>query len=262
MILLDKMAYTSPLRKYSPSLKTGFAVGTLLVCVGARSFLLSILVLALMGYFTVHFGKVSLSSYRKMMLAPATFLLLGTLAILFDITQNPSDLVSIPIGGVFLSISRYSLKETVRLIAVALSSVSCLYFLSSTTPMLDLIQVLKKIRLPWVLIELMMLIYRFIFVLGDIAVAILLSQESRLSTISKKKQLKAIGQMLSVLLVRAVSKANILYDAMESRCYNGRIEVLEEDVKATPKQKIALFLYLIVLISFAIFIRLLIERGI
>lgn len=262
MILIDKLAYTSPIRKYSPVLKSGFAVGSLLVCVGARSFIVSVFVLILMGYLTVHAGKVSLPTYRNMILAPATFLLLGTLAILFDITHNPLDLVSIPIGNVYLSISKANLIETLRLIIVAISSVSCLYFLSSTTPMLDLIYVLKRLHMPWLITELMMLIYRFIFVLGDISAAIMLSQESRLSTISKKTHIKAIGLMLSVLLVRAVSKANILYDAMESRCYDGRIEVLEEAAHSTNKQQAALGLYLIALVSLAVCARLWIEAGI
>lgn len=262
MILLDKLAYSSPIRKHSPALKAAFAVGTLLVCVGARSFVVSVIVLVLMGYLTVHKGKVSLSTYRKMILAPAAFLFFGTIAILFDITHKPQDLMNIPIGSVYLSVSWYSLTETLRLIGVALSSVSCLYFLSSTTPMLDLIQVMKRMHIPWLIIELMMLIYRFIFVLGDIAAAIMLSQESRLSNISKKKHIKAIGMMLSVLLVRAVSKANILYSAMESRCYDGKIEVLEEVTHSSREQKIALAIYLIALICLAVCSRLWIERGI
>ena len=41
--------------------------------------------------------------------------------------------------------------------------------------------------------------------------------------------------MVSVLFVRSMKKAGALYDAMESRCYDGTIRVLTED--HPPKSK-------------------------
>ena len=46
--------------------------------------------------------------------------------------------------------------------------------------MTDILEVLRKMRLPALLIELMMLIYRFIFLLLETASAIMTAQESRL----------------------------------------------------------------------------------
>ena len=120
--------------------------------------------------------------------------------------------------------------------AVAFSSVACLYFLILTTPVTDLLAVLRRLHCPWLLLELMLLIYRAIFVLLDIAGAIQTAQNCRLGNRSFSSKLRCMGQMLSVLLVRSLKKSSLLYDAMESRLYDGRIRVLEETAPAPAWQ--------------------------
>ena len=82
----------------------------------------------------------------------------------------------------------------------------------------------------------MLLIYRAIFVLLDIAGAIQTAQNCRLGNRSFSSKLRCMGQMLSVLLVRSLKKSSLLYDAMESRLYDGRIRVLEETAPAPAWQ--------------------------
>ena len=91
---------------------------------------------------------------------------------------------------------------------------------------------LRRLHCPWLLLELMLLIYRAIFVLLDIAGAIQTAQNCRLGNRSFSSKLRCMGQMLSVLLVRSLKKSSLLYDAMESRLYDGRIRVLEETAPA------------------------------
>lgn len=252
MIIIDKLAYASPIRDKSPFLKGLFAVGTLLFCIAVRSFVVSIFIMCVMGYLTVKFSRVSFYKYFKLMTAPAAFLAVGTVAIAFNITKEPMDLWNIQIGANYIATSVKSMTYAIELIVVALAAVSCLYFLSLTTPMLDLVQLMKKCKLPWLFIELTILMYRFIFVIGDMAAAIMLSQECRLGDITLKQKIKSMGQMLSVVLIRALNKSNRLYDAMESRCYDGRIEVLWDNKKSTFKEKVAVAIYFSVLIFIAI----------
>lgn len=238
MMMIDKLAYSSKLRYKSPFLKSAFAVGALLICVAARSFVVSSLVLLLMGCLTVFYSRTSFSHYCKLMAAPLTFLLLGTIAIAVNYTTEPMDLFSIAVGQHYLAVSHTSAFYAIRLIVVSLASVSCLYFLTLTTPMLDLLLVLKKLHCPWIIIELMMLIYRYIFVLLDMGSAIMTAQNCRLGNRDAKTAINGMGQMLSVLLVRALNKASLLFDAMESRCYDGQIRVLNESTAASSREKV------------------------
>lgn len=254
-ILIDKLAYSSHLRNESPFLKSFFAVGTLLLCVGARSYVISAIVLLCMGCLTVCRSRTSLSHYIKLMTAPLVFLTLGTVAIAVNFTSQPMDLFSLPLGDHYLAVSWSSALYAFRLAAVSLASVSCLYFLTLSTPLMDLLTVLARLRCPWVLIELMLLIYRYLFVLMDLASAILTAQKCRLGNRNLRTAIGSMGQMLAVLLVRALSKSGQLFDAMESRCYDGRIRVLMDTQKARPGQWAAVILFLCALTVLAVFCR-------
>ena len=106
----------------------------------------------------------------------------------------------------------------------------------------DILDVLKKLHCPKILIELMLLIYRFIFVLLETASAISMSQDCRLGNKNYRTALKSFGMMGSVLMIRAISRSNRLYDAMEARCYDGTIHVLSES--RPPKKKVILAIIL------------------
>lgn len=251
-IIIDKLAYSSALRNRSPFLKSAFAVGALLLCVAARSFVISGILLLCMSALTVGYSKTSLPRYLKFMTAPFAFLLLGTVAIAVSFSDHPLDLWSVSLGSHYLTVSRESLLYAIRLIVVSLASVSCLYFLALTTPMLDILTVLARIHCPWLIIELMMLIYRYIFVLLDMASSILTAQSCRLGNRDLKTAINSMGQMLSVLLVRAMTRSGQLFDAMESRCYDGKIRVLSDTSKAFLWEKLAVILFLVFLAAVSI----------
>ena len=106
-------------------------------------------------------------------------------------------------------------------------------------------------RLPALLIELMMLIYRFIFLLLETASAIMTAQESRLGNRDYRTKIRSFGAMASALFVQSIRRSNALYDALESRCYDGTIRVLsqEQPVKKKEIMWIVLFESLLLLIT-------------
>jgi cobalt/nickel transport system permease protein len=115
MVIIDKLAYSSKLRYKSPALKASFAVGTLLICVGSRSFIISLITLAVMAGLAVYASRISILHYLKLMSIPFGFMMLGTAAIIVSITDSPPELLSIPVGGRYLAVSHASLMEGLRL---------------------------------------------------------------------------------------------------------------------------------------------------
>lgn len=239
MILIDKLAYSSKLRYKSPNLKAFLAIGSLIICVVLSRLITSLIIILSMGILTVFIGKTPILRYLKLMLIPLFFLFLSTIAIIFNITNEPLDFFSFKVGFKYISVSYSSLLFAINLIITAIASVSCLYFLTLTTPIIDILNVLKKLHCPSIVVELMLLIYRYIFVLLNMSNSIQISQKCRLSTRSFKTSITAMGQMLSVLLVNSFKKASYLYDSMESRCFNGEINVLNESYRA---KKIEIFM--------------------
>lgn len=236
MITIDKLCYQSGLRYVNAGEKFAFAVITLLLCVISRSAACACMVLAATGILTVWKGGVPVFRYLRFLLLPLAFLILSTLAIVLNISRTPADLFAIPLGGWYLTGSRQALLYALQLILTALAAVSCLYFLSFSTPMPDLLNVLGRLRCPRLLLELMLLIYRFIFILMSVASSITVSQHSRLGNRDYRTSLKSFGALASVLLLRSFKKANALYDAMEARCYDGTIRVLNENFPPKPRE--------------------------
>ncbi|MCI6998099.1 MAG: cobalt ECF transporter T component CbiQ [Eubacterium sp.] len=255
MITIDKLCYHSKLRYVIAGEKFAFTIITLLLCVISRSIVIACIVLTATGILTVYKGGVPLFRYMHFMTIPLVFLILSTLAIMFNISSTPLDLFAIPMGNWYLTSSRDSFRYSLQLILTALSSVSCLYFLSFSTPIPDILNVLGTMHCPKLLIELMLLIYRFIFVLLSVASAITTSQQSRLGNKDYKTSLKSFSAMVSVLFIRSFKRANALYDAMESRCYDGTIHVLNETFPPKKKNMIAIAVFEIVLLSLTVLIK-------
>lgn len=255
MITIDKLCYQSGLRYVNAGVKCAFAVITLLICVMSRSIACACVILAATGILTIYKGGVPVFRYLRYMMLPLAFLILSTLAILLNLAKTPGDLFAIPLGSWYLTGSCHGLFYALQLIFTAMAGVSCLYFLSFSTPMPDILQVLEWIHCPRLLMELMLLIYRFIFILLSVASSITVSQHSRLGNRNYRTSLKSFGALVSVLFIRSFKKANALYDAMESRCYDGAIRVLNETYPP-KKREIAL----VIVFELLLLLILLIER--
>lgn len=255
MISIDHFCYHSKLRYCSAEEKFAFSVVTLIFCIVSRSPVTAGITLAATGIMTVKKGGIPLRRYLKFLTIPLAFLILSTLAIILNLSRTPLDLFAVPLGSWYLTGSRAALAYAVQLILTALASVSCLYFLSLNTPMTDILYVLRRLRCPRLIIELMLLIYRFIFVLLEISSAITISQNSRLGNKDFKTSCHSFSTMASALFVRAVKKSNALYDAMESRCYSGTLKVLSETYPPKKFEIFSIILFEIFLLLLTIFLK-------
>lgn len=237
MIIIDKLSYSSGLADVSPEEKFAYAVLTLLVCVVSRSVTAAVIVLAVNGILNVKKGRVPFHLYLKYLMVPLIFLLLSTLAI--------------PVGQYYVTSSWMGLKKGGQMILTALASVSSLYVLSFNTPMTEILDVLKRLHFPGLFIELMLLTYRFIFILMEGASAIMTAQKARLGNRDLKTSIQSFGQMASVVFVRALKQSDALYNAMESRCYDGEIRVLSGEYEKNKSnfRKIAVFEAVLILLA-------------
>ena len=97
------------------------AVLSLVFCIVSRSAAAAVLVFLANGILTVGKGKIPLSHYIKLLLVPAAFLLLGTAAMLIDLSRAPRDAFAFRIGEWYLTGSTASLTRVCRLWITALS---------------------------------------------------------------------------------------------------------------------------------------------
>ncbi len=229
MPVIDKICYVSRLRYMNTGEKFAFSFLTLIACLISRSVVMALLVLAVMSAINVGKSGIAPGRYMKLMLIPFGFLLAGTAAVMVNVSGEPLDAFALPVGGLYLTGSKEGIFRGVQMVSTALASVSCLYFLSFSTPMTDMLTLFESWRLPSVLTELMLLTYRFLFILLETAAWMTVSQRSRLGDRDKKTWLRCRGMLASSLFLLAIRRAGAIYDAMESRCYDGTIHMLREN---------------------------------
>ena len=250
----DTYAYASRLRSIEPMQKFIFALLTLAICLWANHVIVSVLVIIIMGGCAVWYGGTPLSFYLKLLLIPLAFLLIGTLTIVINISSDSSIFIwSIPIGNTWLGVTQVGLYKGVKLFLRVLGSVACLYFLSLTTPMVDILSFLQRLKLPQLLVEMMSLIYRFIFVLLDTANTIVIAQDSRLGYRNLATGFRSLGSMAANLFIRAYKRSNAIYISLEARGYDGELQVVKESYKSSRCLSVAtigvnLFLIILTLI--------------
>lgn len=95
------------------------------------------------------------------------FLLLSGLTLLWDFYQKLPDeaVLSLPFFGGWLAVVPAAQSLAMLVLSRALGAVSCLYFLSLSTPLPELLAVLRRVHVPAIMVELAVLIYRYIFIL-------------------------------------------------------------------------------------------------
>lgn len=256
MMLTDKYAYSSKLSQVSPKAKLFFSFVPLVLCIGFNSIAVSTVTILIMAYATVRFGRMTLRKYIKFLLIPFGFLTIGVITVLIN-SYPPGHalLVGIRVGESAYGIDKASVVKSIKLVFKALGAVSCMYFLSLNTPMSDLFQVLSRLRVPAVMVALMELIYRYIFVIMEEAQRMIIARDSRLGNINFRTALTSLGEMISMLFLRAYQRSDRIYAALEARGYNGSFVTLEEEYIYSRKMNTAS-----VLLCLAIILIWLLER--
>ncbi len=232
--ILDDYALMSPLRHRNNWLKLAIVFFGLIVGVSCTSPITPVFIALCMSFTIIAFGRVSPKLYFKLLLAPMGFAAVCFLIIAF-FSGSGHDLLSFKLIDYPLSIKTDGLELAFLVLSRSISGICCLYFLALTTPMIELFTVFKASRLPDTLIELTMLIYRYIFVFFEIAISIMYAQTIRLGYSNFRRSINSIGMLTSTLFIRSLEQGEKLFLAMNSRCYNGKMTIFEvhKPIKAT-----------------------------
>ncbi len=221
---------------------------TIILSILFNSIVVSAAVVFSMGFFTVVIGGIPIKRYIGFMLIPITFILLSSVAIAVNFTTSPVETHYIKISYLYMYISYDSLWTSVKVSTKALGCVSALYMLALSTPVGELINVLKKAHLPNIFTSLMDMIYRFIFILSEQVSRMTVSARSRLGYEGFFRSCSTFGKISANLFIVSLKKGSKTYDAMVSRCYDGEVYFLDEEKPIKICQIVIVILYLLTLI--------------
>ena len=180
----DRYAYLSRLRRVDPVAKVWVSLAVLLLCLFSESIAVGLVTLAVMSVLNIALGGQRPGTVLHFMKVPLAFLVIGCLTIVIrPIPAEEPALWAVWLFGRFrCGITQTYLHMGLMVFCKAMGAISAMYFLALNTPMTDLILALERLHVPKLLVELMELIYRFIFVLMDTAGRIRVAQESRLGS--------------------------------------------------------------------------------
>ncbi len=226
---IDYYAHQSRLHSVPAGLKGLLALGMIVLVLAASSPAVSLAALALAFGWTLLGGRTPAGTLLRLYAVPLAFVLLSAVALLLDFAPSPAGAaVAVPCFGRYLVVTAEAQAETLQILLGAAAAVSWLYALCLSTPLAGLIGALGRLRVPEILIELMYLIYRYIFVLSGTFVQLRTAAVTRLGTASARASLRSAGWMMTSLLTASFRKASASFDAMQARGCAGRIRFLEE----------------------------------
>ncbi|MBT2668589.1 cobalt ECF transporter T component CbiQ [Bacillus sp. ISL-4] len=254
MLLIDKYAYFNGLKDVHPLEKMVFALSLLLFSLTVRDMTVSLITFTVMSALIIFAAKIPFSYYLKLLLLPGFFILSGTITILFSFTSKFTSISNIwwswKVGNWQIFISDDSVGTVINLITVVFGSISCLYFLTLTTPITVILSVMRKLKVPSLLVDLIELTYRFIFIFLETALAIHQSQASRLGYGSLRKGIRSLGLLISSLFLGVLQRSGHLTMAMNARGYQENLSYIEDTYTYSSRN----WLFAIVILGSLIFI--------
>lgn len=230
MLLIDKYAYTNRLRNLSPGIKASIGAIFLIASMLFKNLYILIGNILFMSFIIVVVAKIDFKSYINILKIPMYFLLMGVGMNLLNISVDGKELLyGCKFFSFYIGISKISINTSIHILFRAISCLTCVYFFMLTTPFNQLIFLLKKLHLPDNLIEVTMLIYRFIFILLEEVSDIKKSQELRFGYVNLKTSYKSLGILVNLLYRRIMKRYDDMCVSLDIKLYDGKFHIIGDE---------------------------------
>lgn len=215
-LVVDRAAWSSPWRARSLGDKALLCLGLLGVAVAAPGWLVPVVVFVACCALALVAARISPGLWFGVLAAPAAFLLTGAAS------------VALVLGGEggLVSVTAESVARAGEVLARGAAGTAAVLLLACTTPMVDVIAGLQRLRVPEPLLDVSALTYRLLFVLADVAVTVRRAQAERLGYDGFRRSLQSTALLASALLVRSWDRASRLTNGLAGRGFEGSLRTL------------------------------------
>ncbi len=155
---------------------------------------------------------------------------LAAVPLLFTVKGPP--LVSLAIGAATLTITTTGAERLLSIMFKSWVSLQVAIVFAAATPFPDMLQAMRAIKIPRLLVGLFGLMWRYMFVMVDEAIRLLRARAARSGTTDRPGvksggsiawRAKVTGGMAGNLFIRSLDRGERIYDAMAARGYDGEI---------------------------------------
>ncbi|HEX5392937.1 MAG TPA: cobalt ECF transporter T component CbiQ [Rhodocyclaceae bacterium] len=216
-MLIEQSAYANRWRAVTPAAKGLFALGALVAAFVAAPHPTAGLLLATLVVAATLFGAgVRAAHYARIAWPPLSFLLVGSLSML----------VALDLHGNSIGLHLQLQHEAYVVIARSCGALAALLFLVTTTPLTDLIALLRRLKTPELLLDIMVLCYRVLFVFSEAVHDMQTAQAARLGYADTRRSLHSLGSLAANLLAQVWQRSRGLHQAALARNNDGPLRFL------------------------------------
>jgi len=218
-MMIDTYAYSNRIRAVNPAQKATLALLLMTLSLVLDRPAVGLLATGWAFALATLWAKLPGRVYGKIVVAEGTFILLAVVGVAVSVSAVPpaGTLWSGQVGPAYFSFTAASLGTAAQLATRALAGAAALTFLAMTTPMTDLIALLRRLRMPLLMLDLMSLIYRFIFVLQESMQRMVTAQQARSGYANFRRGLISASQVGTLLFVESYRRSQVLDTALECR---------------------------------------------
>lgn len=227
----DAYAYTNRLKQLPPQQKLIFALVILSIALVTHPITQG-LIFVWLSVWIIGYARIPAKVYGRVSFAIMFFLFASLPALIVEggsaareaVTQSNA-LAGVAFGDWYFFVSQTGLMRAIEVSMRSLACVSCLLFILFTIPFAELLSILRRCRLPSLLIELLLLMYRFIFLFLDVALQLELAQRSRGGYRTRQRWLHSAGLLIGQLVVRSLQRYQQFSLGLAARGFNGNFKV-------------------------------------
>ena len=244
--LLEDIAQKNGLREVNTYLKLTAGIGAIVLCLLSTSYIPPLFIAAVLSAAVLALARIDAKTYAGLFVLPFTFGVMGVAGIIL-ITGGTDILWQWQLTpDLSLSVTRESINQGIFVFCRIVGGTTALCFISLTTPITDIFIAFRQCRLPEAVIELMMIIYRTIFILMDHVIQIYHAQVMRLGYSGYRESIQSFASLCGAAFIASWDAGDDLIRAMDARCYNGKFALLGESrpVECIPGLTVVVFLAL------------------
>lgn len=226
MLEIDNCAYLNNIKDVNPLIKLGITSIGVIASMLTQNAKIHILIMLFMTALIIFIARVDVKLYIRCLKIPMFFLVLGIGLNLINISfENKDYIFNVNILGLYIGTTKFAVKSSINILLRAMSCIISIYFLILTTPFNQLIIVLKKLYIPHTLIELMILIYRFIFIFIEESEEIYKSQQLKFGYTNLKTSYNSMSLLIKTLFFRMMRRYEDMSTSLDIKLYDGKFHV-------------------------------------
>ncbi|MBF0313154.1 MAG: cobalt ECF transporter T component CbiQ [Oligoflexia bacterium] len=228
-MLMSELSYSNRLRFMHPGEKIFFVFSCIMASLLARSSFVPLAIAILVTIVATKMAKINLRLWLRSLFPAIAFALLSCVLIVSTFDANKQIPIGISLPGIM--VAQHTLSRF-------LGCTSALFFLILTTPIPDITVVLRNLKVPAILLDLLTICYRSIFILMETCEQIRRAQTSRLGYSNYRSSFRSMALLATGLFGRSLTRAHYSGLAMLSRGYESEVRLLTPEYQLSSPRNL------------------------